>query len=196
MAPYVLSSFRCNRAGFLIPIPSNPVHSTSGSRLSVRLDYAGFLVAAIARPLRERGAEGVDEALGILREYHLLREDIDSLLELSTWPGQKNAFDGIDGRVKAALTRAYNKDIAPYAFSAAAAIKKKKTDSAEADGGLDGAYGEEDEGVAAGSDGENDEEDATVENDVMIKAKKAKGTTAAAKGTTKAKAKPKATKSK
>lgn len=187
------------------------IFSTSGSRLSVRLDYAGFLIAAIARPLRERGVDGIDESLTILREYHLLREDIDSLLELSTWPGQKNAFDGIDGRVKAALTRAYNKDIAPYAYSAASAVKTKKASSAEADDGID-AYGDgngtEDQdgncgGAGVASD-EEDEPDTNVENDVLIKAKKAKdssstakkSTTTAKNGTTAAKGRLKATKSK
>lgn len=140
----------------------------------MRLDYAGFLVDAIARPMREHGADGVEASLAVMKEYQLLREDIDSLLELSTWPGQKNAFDGIDGRVKAALTRMYNKDVAPYTFSGAAAVKKRKADSADAateETGDVEAYSEGDGTSTVVSD-EEEEEDTNVENDVLIKAKK------------------------
>lgn len=152
----------------------------------MRLDYAGFLVDAIARPMRERGADGVEAALAVMMEYQLLREDIDSLLELSTWPGQKNAFDGVDGRVKAALTRMYNKDVAPYTFSGAAAVKKRKADSADAAADETGdveAYSEGDGASTVVSD-DDEEEDTNVENDVMIKAKKkpAAAATKASKG--------------
>lgn len=148
--------------------------------MSVRLDYAGFLVDAIARPLRERGLEGVDEALAVMKEYQLLREDIESLLELSTWPGQKSAFDGVDGRVKAALTRAYNRDVAPYSYSAMAAVKKRKADAAPEDVEID-AYGEGGDGDGGDGAAESDEEatDTGVENDVMIKAKTKKTSSAA-----------------
>jgi replication factor C subunit 1 len=105
--------------------------STSGSRLSVRLDYAQFLVAAIIRPLKENGLDGVQDALKVIREYRLLREDIDSLLELSTWSKQKNPWESIDSKVKAALTRAYNKEIQPFSYSVQSSVKKKSAKSSD-----------------------------------------------------------------
>lgn len=142
--------------------------STSGSRLSIRMDYAPYLIEKIIKPLRDRGADGVEEALSVMKEYRLLREDIDSLIELTTWPGKKNPMDAIEGKVKAALTRAYNKEVTPYTYTATAAIKKKKMD--KLDDALEAGYGgDEEEGVSVGSD---DEEDENVESDVMIKAKK------------------------
>lgn len=137
--------------------------STSGSRLSVRLDYAQFLVDAIVRPLKERGLEGINDALIVIKEYRLLREDIDSLLELSIWPKMKNPWESIDGKVKAALTRAYNKEVQPYTYSVQSGIKKKAaklTDEGEGD------YED------AADSGDDDEEDESLEKNALIKVKK------------------------
>lgn len=131
------------------------------------MDYAPYLIEKITKPLRDRGVDGVDEALSVLKEYRLLREDIDSLIELTTWPGKKNPMDAIEGKVKAALTRAYNKEVSPYTYTATAAIKKKK---AEKNDEFEEGYGGEDE--ATGMDASDDEENESVESDVLIKAKK------------------------
>lgn len=137
--------------------------STSGSRMSVRLDYAQFLVAAIIRPLQERGVEGVPDALKIIKEYRLLREDIDSLLELSIWPKMKNPWESIDGKVKAALTRAYNKEIQPYSYSVQSGIKKKAAKISE----------EQEEGYEDdGGSGDEEDEDEPLEKNSLIKVKK------------------------
>lgn len=105
--------------------------------------------------------DGVDEALDVLKEYHLLREDIDALIELSTWPGKKSAFDGVDSKVKAALTRTYNKTVAPYSYSAVSAVKKKRAVLDEVE-----EYGNEDETTVQSSD-EGDDDDVNV--DALIK---------------------------
>lgn len=132
------------------------------------MDYAPYLIEKITKPLRDRGVDGVDEALTVLKEYGLLREDIDSLIELTTWPGKKNPMDAIEGKVKAALTRAYNKEVSPYTYTATAAIKKKKSEKNDE---FEEGYGGEDEvtGIDASDD---DEENESVESDVLIKAKK------------------------
>lgn len=132
------------------------------------MDYAPYLVDKIVKPLRDRGVDGVEEALSVLKEYRLLREDIDSLIELTTWPGKKNPMDAIEGKVKAALTRAYNKEVSPYTYTASAAIKKKKSEKSADE--FEAGYGDEDEGTAA--DASDEEENESVENDVLIKAKK------------------------
>lgn len=142
---------------------------TSGSRLSIRLDYAPFLLANIVRPLKEHGNDGVDESLKVLQEYRLLREDIDSLIELTSWPGKKSPMDAVDGRVKAALTRSYNKEILPYSYSAVTAVKKKKMESLESVDLLGLGEGEEGESAAVESE---EEEDNNLDNDNLIKAKK------------------------
>ncbi|XP_055546783.1 replication factor C subunit 1 [Wyeomyia smithii] len=143
--------------------------SSSGSRLSVRLDYAPFLLQAIVRPLKEKGSDGVDESLAVLKEYHLLREDLESLVELTTWPKQKNPMDGVDGKVKAALTRAYNKEVAPYSYSVMNAVKKKKAEAADEAAEL---YGDEEEDNNAVVDSDEEKEDDDLENNAFIKVKK------------------------
>lgn len=140
---------------------------TSGSRLSVRMDYAPFLVDAIVRPLKERGVDGVHESLEVIKHYRLLREDIESLLELTSWPRKKNPWEEIDGKVKAALTRAYNKEVAPYSYSVTAGIKKKRAEAADDMELLDG---EEGEAQAVESDDEKDDDN--LENNAFIKVKK------------------------
>lgn len=137
--------------------------NTSGSRLSIRLDYAPFLLNAIVNPLKKHGIDGIEEALNVIKAYRLLREDIDSLIELTTWIGKKNAWESIDGKVKAALTRAYNKEVMAYTYSAVSGVKRKATAAADDNLGIDG---EDDDGVANISDDENDEK---VENDTLIK---------------------------
>ncbi|KAH8243250.1 hypothetical protein KR032_005944, partial [Drosophila birchii] len=146
---------------------------TSGSRLSVRLDYAPFLLNNICRPLAKEGQEGVPAAIEVMKDYHLLREDLDSLVELTSWPGKKSPLDAVDGRVKAALTRTYNKEVMAYSYSAQAGIKKKK---AEAAGGGDedylGADDGEEEGAGTRADSEDDEDKDNLELDGLIKTKK------------------------
>lgn len=133
------------------------------------MDYAPFLIEKITKPLRDRGVDGVDEALSVLKEYRLLREDIDSLIELTTWPGKKNPMDAIEGKVKAALTRAYNKEVTPYTYTATAAIKKKRADKSNDE--FEDGYGGEDDGTVVDASDE-EEENESLESDVLIKAKK------------------------
>lgn len=136
--------------------------ATSGSRLSVRLDYAPFLIEKIVRPLKDKGLEGVSEALDVIKEYRLLRDDIDGLLELTTWPKTNNAWSSIDSKVKAALTRAYNKEIQPYSYSAQSAVKKKTPKSAESEDVEE--YGNDENDAA-----ESEVEDDSLENNALIK---------------------------
>lgn len=157
---------------------------TSGSRLSVRLDYAPFIINAICRPLKENGLDGVVEALDVIKEYRLLREDIDSLIELTSWPGKKSPMDAVESKVKAALTRAYNKEVTAYVYSTSAGIKKKKHSGD--DMSEEGMNGEEDENSGGVSSG--DEDDDNLDNDVLIKAKKPVVKKAVTAGGSKAKA--------
>ncbi|KPJ21463.1 Replication factor C subunit 1 [Papilio machaon] len=73
--------------------------STSGSKSSIFLDYAMHLRDAVVHPLLTHKADGIQQSLDILESYHLLREDLDSLLELSLWPGQRNPMILIDSKV-------------------------------------------------------------------------------------------------
>ncbi|EDX11662.1 GD19753 [Drosophila simulans] len=159
---------------------------TSGSRLSVRLDYAPFLLDNIVRPLAKDGQEGVPAALDVMKDYHLLREDLDSLVELTSWPGKKSPLDAVDGRVKAALTRSYNKEVMAYSYSAQAGIKKKKSEAAGADDDYLGEGPGEEDGDGGHISSEEDEDKDNLELDGLIKAKKKTTSSKAAGGSKKA----------
>ncbi|GLV41620.1 Germ line transcription factor 1 [Carabus blaptoides fortunei] len=169
--------------------------SMSGNKNAVNLDYLPFLRDAIVRPMAERGADGIPDALHTMQAYSLLREDLTSILELSHWPKTKDPFEtGVESKVKAAFTRAYNKQCAVLPYSNSAAVRKKRA-TAEENSGLEG-YTEDGEAAVESADEENDD-DITV--DAMIKAKKPTAAKTVAKGGSnnkakKAPAKPRTTK--
>ena len=106
-----------------------------------------------------------------MTEYSLTREDFDTIVELSTWPNQKDVMTMIDSKVKASFTRAYNKESHKNPFSI---VNVKKMKAAKLDGGED-----EDENYEEAD--ENEENKDELADDAMVKVKK---TTTAAKKTT------------
>ncbi|XP_047506981.1 replication factor C subunit 1 [Pieris napi] len=134
--------------------------STSGSKSSIFLDYSSHLRDAILNPLIKDKNEGISKSLQVLEEYHLLRDDLESLTELSLWPGQRNPSILIDAKVKAAMTRTYNKQASALPYAPGAIKKAKHLDTDE--NGLE-------------MDAEDDvENDSDPENDLLIKKKKMK----------------------
>lgn len=110
--------------------------------------------------------DGIEESIHVMKEYCLLREDLDSLVELTSWPGKKSPMDSVDGRVKAALTRTYNKEVAPFTYSATTTTAKKKKVAVSDEDYLN-EFGEDGDQLS-----DNDEDDDNVDNDALIKAKK------------------------
>ncbi|XP_046972816.1 replication factor C subunit 1 [Vanessa cardui] len=131
--------------------------STSGSKSSIFLDYAYYLRDAVATPLIKEKLEGIDKSMEVLESYHLLREDLDSLVELSLWPGQRNPINMIETKVKAAMTRTYNKKATALPYAPAAVKKGRAQDNENSQ-----------------EDYEDDPIDSDPENDTLIKKKKTK----------------------
>ncbi|XP_041974290.1 replication factor C subunit 1 [Aricia agestis] len=135
--------------------------STTGSKSSIYLDYSTHLRDAVVNPLIKDRNDGIDQALNVLESYRLVREDLDSLTELSLWPGQRNPMLLIDSKVKAAMTRTYNKRAAPLPYLPQAIKKGRTQESQESQDGTED-YEEE----------EDDNDDMDPEKDVLIKKKK------------------------
>ncbi|GBN03869.1 Replication factor C subunit 1, partial [Araneus ventricosus] len=135
----------------------------TGNKTDVALDYLPLLKRALTQPLIEKETEGVPEVLNRMEEYFLLREDFDSIIELSLWPGQTDPRSKIVTKVKSAFTRAYNKESGKNPYAVTNVKKKKKGAAATPEEEL----GEED--IAVNSE---EEEDDSIENDAMIKLKK------------------------
>ncbi|XP_069671392.1 replication factor C subunit 1 [Periplaneta americana] len=133
----------------------------SGSKEAVNLDYLTHIRDSVVRPLIKDGVEGVPTTLSFMQNYYLTREDIDSILELSLWPNQKDPMSQVDSKVKAALTRGYNKEgfMTPYSIVNIKKLASKSSQDMEIEGDGDEAVEEE-------------EEEGDISSDAMIKAKK------------------------
>uniref|UniRef100_A0A665WMD8 Replication factor C subunit 1 n=1 Tax=Echeneis naucrates TaxID=173247 RepID=A0A665WMD8_ECHNA len=134
---------------------------TLSSRQAVNLDYLHYLRQLLLSPLQTQGAEGAAQAVQLLDDYQLIKEDVDSIMEISVWGGQPDPYSRLDSKVKAAFTRAYNKEVhlTPYSLQA---VKK---------GRRGGASGEAELG---GEDGDNEVQESenegeALEADAMIK---------------------------
>ncbi|NXY87831.1 RFC1 factor, partial [Alcedo cyanopectus] len=139
-------------------------HSCKGT---VNREYLPYLRDGIVQPLKDLGADGVQEAITFMDSYCLMKEDIDNIMEISTWGGNPSPFSKLDPKVKAAFTRAYNKEthLTPYSLNS---IKPAKRQSSSA---MTSELSEE----LNVEETQSDEEDQdTVESDAMIKQKKVK----------------------
>ncbi|KAF4071573.1 hypothetical protein AMELA_G00274930 [Ameiurus melas] len=137
---------------------------TLSSKDAVNLDYLPYLRSALLEPLRCRGADGAAQSVTLMDDYDIVKEDFDSIMEISTWGGQADPYSKLDSKVKAAFTRAYNREshLTPYSLQV---VKKGRRGAVEPDLSLDSdLQGQEEE----------EEEEETLNMDAMIKQKKAK----------------------
>lgn len=75
------------------------------SRSAVNLDYLHYLRYALLSPLQRHGAEGASEAVQILDDYHLIKEDVDSIMEISIWGNQPDLYSKLDPKVSRFFNR-------------------------------------------------------------------------------------------
>ena len=73
--------------------------SISGSKEAVNMDYLTHLRDSLVGPLIKEGLDGVSATLHVMQSYYLLRDDIDSLMELSSWPNQKDPMSRVESKV-------------------------------------------------------------------------------------------------
>ncbi|XP_010589722.1 replication factor C subunit 1 isoform X4 [Loxodonta africana] len=139
---------------------------TYSSKRTINMDYLSHIRDALVQPLASQGVEGVQAVVALTDTYYLMKEDFDNIMELSSWGGKPSAFSKLDPKVKAAFTRAYNKEahLTPYSLQA---IKTSRRSIGPV---LESEYNEE----LNEDDSQFDEKDQdAVETDAMIK-KKAK----------------------
>ena len=137
--------------------------SASVSKSTIALDYGQVLKDHVIAPLVKLGANGVDQAVSNMRDYFLLREDLDGLIELSQWPDKQDPLWADDSKTKAAFTRKFNKMGGVLPYSIALSVSKKK--------------GEEDENMTFYKEEkvfEDEEKPESIENDPSIRIKKIK----------------------
>lgn len=137
------------RARILRELAMHTSGSFSGGAQGIRMDYFGPLRERLVNPLKERGAAAVPEVIQMLDDFHMSKDDWDTLCAEFGFKGLSAEYDKqIDGKVRAALTRQYNKSHCE--------VSKVKASAAEKD-------------TTAGSDHEDDDDD-----DGLVKKKKGK----------------------
>uniref|UniRef100_UPI00398E8073 replication factor C subunit 1 isoform X3 n=1 Tax=Pristiophorus japonicus TaxID=55135 RepID=UPI00398E8073 len=141
---------------------------THASKQAVNLDYLPYLRDTLVQPLTLQGTNGVQEAVETMNAYYLMKEDVDCIMEISSWGGRADPFSKLDPKVKAAFTRTYNREthMTPYALQA---VKKLKRGSA-AGSSLDSELNDE----LQIEDAQPDEAEDNLELDGMIKPKRSK----------------------
>ncbi|XP_030830290.1 replication factor C subunit 1 isoform X1 [Strongylocentrotus purpuratus] len=152
--------------------------STSASIRSLNQEYLPRLRKFLTQPMVEREADGVPDTVNLMHSYDLLREDFDSLLEVTQYSGFNAPMGKVAPKVKAAFTRLYNKEAhaTPYAVDAGGKKKKGKGGGGAAgvEDGLMKVEGEEDEGTQQDEEGSDEDDD--------VSALRAKPKAAGAKG--------------
>ncbi|XP_041125620.1 LOW QUALITY PROTEIN: replication factor C subunit 1-like [Polyodon spathula] len=139
---------------------------THVSKRAVNMECLPFLRDSLVRPMAEHGVEGVPEAVQLMDDYCLMKEDVDNIMEISTWGGRPDSFSKLDPKVKSAFTRTYNKETHLTPYSLQAVKKAKRGAGSTVDFGDE--FGTED------TQPEDKESEDTIETDAMIKQKKAK----------------------
>ncbi|KAM9237543.1 replication factor C subunit 1 isoform 1-T1 [Dugong dugon] len=137
---------------------------TYSSKRTVNMDYLSHIRDGLVQPLASQGVEGVQAVVAFMDTYYLMKEDFDNIMELSCWGGKPSPFSKLDPKVKAAFTRAYNKEahLTPYSLQA---IKTSRRSTGPVP---DSEYNEE----LNEEDSQFDEKDQdSVETDAMIKKK-------------------------
>ncbi|TPP59788.1 Replication factor C subunit 1 [Fasciola gigantica] len=140
-------------------------HGSSSNPRNLVMEYASVLSESLTRPLKEGDT---DRVLQTLIHYNLQREDLDAILELATWSNRPNRMQGIDGKAKAALTRAFNKSthLLPYSTIAMGKVRSKRADPTGQDLAAVGPDVEDADGLfdtaSPDSSGEDLQEDAMI----------------------------------
>ncbi|NXK78077.1 RFC1 factor, partial [Amazona guildingii] len=140
---------------------------TQMCKRTVNMEYLSYLRDALVQPLKDFGADGVQQAITFMDSYCLMKEDVDNIMEISMWGGKPSAFSKLDPKVKAAFTRAYNREthLTPYSLNS---VKTSRRQS----GSVSTLEMNEDLNVEE-IQSDEDEQD-TVDSDAMIKQKKVK----------------------
>ena len=63
------------------------------------LDYLPILRDRLTTPMIEDNTEGVSQVIGLMEKYDLTKDDYDSILELTQWPGLQDPRTQIESKV-------------------------------------------------------------------------------------------------
>ena len=138
-------------------------YKVSANALELRQTYIPMLRDRILKLLKKADEESLKEAIALMDEYGLNREDIAEKMDAFLLGKKKDSFDKLDSQQKAAFTREYNagshRQQALVHEQGGGPIKKKKKGGREKDPGDLDAIDEDDV----------QEEDSDVDEEIELK---------------------------
>jgi len=154
--------------------------STGGaSERSFNLDYLTYLKQQIMSPLLEQSSSGeqlVENCTKLLNDYDLLKDDFDSILQLTSYSGV-NPYTQVDSKVKSAFTRNFNKGAHNLPYQQQIGGKKQSKRNATNNTGFEeGLMGETDPVNQVSEEEEEDLKSITKKKKTKSVAKKRAGT--------------------
>ena len=153
-------------------------YKVSANSLELRQTYVPILRERILKLLKKSDEDSVKEAIRLMDEYGLNREDVAEKLESFVLGKKTDSFDNLDSKQKAAFTREYNAGIHKsqalvHEQGGGATKKKSKTVKEKDPGDLD-AIDDDDVGNDA-EDSDVDEEKELQKLQQQFKRKKSRG---------------------
>uniref|UniRef100_A0A5S6QZ50 Replication factor C subunit 1 n=1 Tax=Trichuris muris TaxID=70415 RepID=A0A5S6QZ50_TRIMR len=166
------------------------LHASSDTA-SICLDYIDHmrnsLIAYLVR-------EDVAGALGLCQSYDMSKDDVDTIMELGSWPHRKDPMAKLPSKTKAAFTRAFNAStyILPYDIVGATLNRRKRQQADVLEYGKEAvdATGQPEE------DSSSEDEDTAFMKAAKVKTAPGKGRATSGKGRSTAKKAPTAKKRK
>ncbi|XP_011874559.1 PREDICTED: replication factor C subunit 1 isoform X2 [Vollenhovia emeryi] len=72
--------------------------ATGANKDALNMDYLAHIRNAIVKPLIDDGADGIEAAINVMGKYYMTREDLDSAIEISQWPGLCDITTNLDSK--------------------------------------------------------------------------------------------------
>ncbi|KAL3924748.1 MAG: hypothetical protein SGILL_000858 [Bacillariaceae sp.] len=165
-------------------------YKVSANTLELRQSYIPMLRDRILRLLKKNDDESLKEAISLMDDYGLDRDDIAEKMDAFLLGKKNDSFDSLDSKKKAAFTREYNsgshKQQALVHEQGGGSVKRKKKGTREKDpGDLDAI----DEDVVEEVESDVDEEKELKRLQESFKKRKKRGKAGGSKKATKAKKK-------
>ncbi|KAL0203840.1 hypothetical protein M9458_001858, partial [Cirrhinus mrigala] len=63
---------------------------TLSSKEAINLDYLPYLRSAVLEPLHQ--------SVKLMDDYDIIKEDVDNMMEISTWGGQPDPYSKLDSK--------------------------------------------------------------------------------------------------
>ena len=73
--------------------------SVSANKRSLSMEYLPYMRNMLSSPLANEGAAAVESVIARLDAYDLMREDFDSIMDLTSWSSSANAMEKIESKV-------------------------------------------------------------------------------------------------